>query len=149
VDKGKIYVAETSRTNKEGVQFVQKTFADEFKVIPVQINSEENILHLDCIFNPVGNGYALIYEPAFAEVPPEIQTEYELIPVTRTEQQLLTTNVLSLSRNKIISRKHKHTERVHAVLKEKGIEVLEIPFDAVNSTGGSLRCASLPLVRMG
>lgn len=145
IDKGKIYVAETNRTNQEGIEFLEKTFGDEFKVIPIQVNSEGNILHLDCIFNPAGNGYALVYEPAFTKIPSEMKADYELLPVTRAEQQALATNFLSLSKNKVIS--SKNTKRVNALLKERDIEVIEIPFDAVNATGGSLRCASLPLVR--
>jgi N-dimethylarginine dimethylaminohydrolase len=147
IDKSKIYVAETTRTNKEGIDFLKTAFGSEFDIIPVKLNDQANILHLDCIFNPVGKEYALIYEPAFKRIPREIPFDYELIPVTQSEQKALATNILSLSKNKVISRKHKSSERVNNLLREKKIHVIELTFDAAPSTGGSFRCCSLPLQR--
>ena len=150
VDKGMIFVAQTERTNKEGIDYVTRNFGKEFNVIPIQTQSKkkgENILHLDCIFLPVGEKHALIYENGFKDIPLEIRGNYELIPINHNEQQALVTNVLSLSKKKVISRKHETAKRVNAVMMKKGIEVIELPFDAAPSTGGSFRCCTLPLER--
>ncbi|MFO8235784.1 MAG: arginine deiminase family protein [Bacteroidales bacterium] len=151
VDKGKIFVAHTERTNKEGIKYIQDTFGSEFEVIPLETRSKskgENILHLDCMFNPVGEHYAVIYESGFKNIPKPITDSYELISISKEEQTKLAANFLSLSQTKIINRKHPNFRHLHSVLREKGIDVIELPFDTVNSTGGSFRCVSLPLKRL-
>jgi N-dimethylarginine dimethylaminohydrolase len=151
MDRGVLFVAQTSRTNREGIQYIKNTFKEEFRVVPVGTKSSaegEDVLHLDCIFNPVGDRYALVYENGFRELPKEIQQNYELIEISRSEQQALATNVLSLSKTKVISRNHPDCERVNRLMEQKGLTVIRLPFDAVPSTGGSFRCSSLPLERV-
>ncbi|MDX1629434.1 MAG: arginine deiminase family protein [Fulvivirga sp.] len=69
------------------------------------------------------------------------------IEVTREEQSLLGTNVLSLDEYTIISRKHEKLKKLNNKIREHGIEVIELPFDGATATGGSFRCCSMPLVR--
>lgn len=150
VDKKRIFVGLTERTNKEGFKYLQKTFKNEFEIIPIKVKSRqegEDILHLDCMFNPVGKRHALIYEEGFKNLPAAIHSNYNLIPITRKEQKELVLNLLSLSKTKVINRKHTKAERINSMLRDIGIEVIELPFNAVTSTGGSFRCSSLPLRR--
>ncbi|MFP3860686.1 MAG: dimethylarginine dimethylaminohydrolase family protein [Bacteroidales bacterium] len=150
VDKKKIFVGLTERTNQAGFEYLQKAFKNEFEVIPIEVKSKEegeDILHLDCMFNPVGKNHALIYEEGFKNIPVAIHNSYNLIPITQQEQRELVLNVLSLSQTKVINRKHAKAERVNSLLRDRGIEVIELPFEAVVSTGGSFRCSSLPLRR--
>ncbi|MCC9134799.1 dimethylarginine dimethylaminohydrolase family protein [Pontibacter silvestris] len=150
VDKGKVWVGISQRTNEEGLDFLAATFGDEFDVIPVYakaLSEGENVLHLDCMFNPVGENNALIYSDGFREIPKEIKQTYQLIEVSQQEQQALATNVLSLSRNKVISRSHPDCKRVNNLMRQVGIEVIEINFNGAPATGGSFRCCTLPLLR--
>jgi len=150
VDKGKIFAGISQRTNREGVDFLEKQFGREFEVIAVRAKSlaeGENVLHLDCAFNPVGQRHCLIYTDGFREIPSAIREDYAWIEVNRAEQAALATNVLSIAENTLISRKHQHCSRVNARLREIGFEVIEVPFDGAPSTGGSFRCCSLPLQR--
>ena len=154
IDKGHIFVCISQRTNKHGVEFLRKKFGDEFKIVPIKartIKEGEDVLHLDCMFNPIGEKTALIYEEGFKKIPKQIENSYDhLIRVNKQEQQALATNVLSISKKKIISRNHVDCARVNERIRngdEKGIEVIEMTFDAAPKTGGSFRCCSLPLIR--
>lgn len=150
VDKGCIFVGLTERTNREGVNFLRANFGDSFDIIPVPCRSShphEDILHLDCIFNPIGPEHALIYRSGMEEVPREITTQYQLIEVGKPAQQALATNVLSLSKDLVISRDHPECQPVNNAMRDQGIEVIELPFDGAPSTGGAIRCCTLPLVR--
>lgn len=150
VDKGCIFVGLSQRTNQAGFEFLRQQFGDDFEVIPVfcrRLEEGEDVLHLDCAFNPVGEGHALLYPQGFREIPPAIIDNYNWIEVTAAEQAELATNVLSLDCHTLISRNHPECRRVNQALREAGLRVIELPFDAAPSTGGSVRCCSLPLVR--
>ena len=149
-DKNRIFVGVSQRTNQEGVEFLERQFSNEFEIIPVQCRSleeGENVLHLDCTFNPVGEKHALIYPDGFKEIPDAIRDEYHWIEISREEQAQLATNVLSLDKHTVVSREDEICERVNREMEKAGIEVLRIPFDGAPATGGSFRCCSLPLVR--
>lgn len=150
VDHPYVFIGLSQRTNKQGADYLRKQFSDEFRVIEVQckpLEKGENVLHLDCTFNPVGEDMALIYPDGFEKAPIEITDHYELIEIDRKEQQALATNVLSLDHKRILARNHPDCQRVNQILREKGFELIELPFDAAPSSGGSFRCCSLPLYR--
>jgi N-dimethylarginine dimethylaminohydrolase len=147
VDNGRIFIGLSQRTEPAGVQFIASHFPD-FEVIPVplkQLSDGEDVLHLDCSFLPVGSHHALIYRGGLATIPAAITEQYDLIEVTKAEQQILATNVLSISPTQVISRTK--SSRVNAELRRRGLEVIELPFDDPPKTGGSFRCCSLPLWR--
>jgi len=149
VDKQKIFVGLSERTNIKGVEFLQKSFGHEFEVIPLTLQEPGKngfFLHLDCVFNPVGKDHALIYSAGLKKIPELITSQYKLIEINEAEQAELGTNVLSFSRDVILSRKHNGSARINELLRKEH-KVIEIKFDGVPSTGGSLRCASLPLTR--
>ncbi len=150
VDKGMILIGISQRSNNQGVDFLKRQFGSEYDVVPVHCTSlaeGQNVLHLDCTFNPVGKNFALIYPPGFEKIPDQIKHKYEWIEVNAEEQQALATNVLSLDESTVISRKHSLCDRVNKILREKGLEVIELPFDGAPSTGGSFRCCTMPLFR--
>jgi len=148
VDKGRVFVGISQRTNPAGFEFLKKEFP-EFVVIPVycrKLGEGENVLHLDCTFNPVGENHCLIYPEGFSDIPDEIR-DYDWIEVTREEQAVLATNVLSIHRNLVISRNHPTCRRANQEMRKAGIEVIELDFNGAPATGGSFRCCTLPLVR--
>lgn len=150
VDKQHIYVGLTERTNRKAVNFLRANFGLTFNVVPVPCKSSdpgEDILHLDCVFNPVGKDHALIYSPGIEDVPREITDNYQLIEVPKEAQQELATNVLSIREDLVLSRDHPACRDAHEALRNAGIEVVTIPFDGAPSTGGAIRCCTLPLVR--
>ena len=58
-----------ARTNKAGLNFLKTTFPRKkvkgFELRKSDINSRENILHLDCCFQPIGSDMAIIFRDAF------------------------------------------------------------------------------------
>lgn len=147
VDNGRIFVGLSQRTGPDGVAYLASQFP-QFEVIPVPLKKladGENVLHLDCSFVPVGQHSALIYADGLAEMPAAIAENYDLIVVTKTEQAILATNVLSISPTQVIARPQ--ACRVNAEMRQRGLEVIELPFDDPPKTGGSFRCCSLPLWR--
>lgn len=150
LDKGVLLVGLSQRTNAAGLAFLERTFGQDFEVLPVHCRSlaeGENVLHLDCTFNPVGERHCLIYPPGFSEVPDFIRDNYEWIAVSKAEQAALATNVLSIDEQTLISRAHPACRRVNEELRQAGLRVIELPFDGAPRTGGAFRCCSLPLVR--
>ncbi len=149
VDKGIVFVGISQRTTADGVDFLEHALRRSyFDVVPVELKSlteGEDVLHLDCAFNPVGRNHALIYPDGMKDIPSSITNTYELIEVTRDEQQQLGVNVLSLSQDTVISR---HSAiRVNQALRGIGLRVIELKFDEAPKTGGSFRCCTLPLRR--
>lgn len=150
VDKGRLLVGLSQRTNEAGLSFMRSAFGEEFEVAPVQCRSlgeGENVLHLDCAFNPVGEGHCLIYPEGFRDIPAAIEEDYQWIVVSPAEQAALATNVLSISPGVVISRAHPACERVNQEMERIGLRVIRLPFDGAPATGGSFRCCSLPLRR--
>ncbi|MFK8024442.1 MAG: dimethylarginine dimethylaminohydrolase family protein [Ilumatobacter sp.] len=147
VDRGKVFVGIGQRTNLAGAGWLMQLVPD-YEIVPVNLNGldqGEDVLHLDCSFLPVGDGHALIYPDGMRDVPAALRETYDLIEVTREEQQMLGTNVLSLSPDTVVSRQA--STRINAEMRARGIEVIELPYSEPPKTGGSFRCCTLPLHR--
>ncbi|MEO0751436.1 MAG: arginine deiminase family protein [Pseudomonadota bacterium] len=144
-----VFVGAGKRSDPEAAAFLRQHFP-RHGVVPVPtgwLSEGEAVLHLDCVFNPLGLGHALIYPEGIPEVPQEMQA-LDWIEVTLEEARALATNVLSVAPDRIIARDHPDCARVNAALRDAGYRVEEVTFDAVPSTGGSFRCATLPLARV-
>ncbi|MEL7255737.1 MAG: arginine deiminase family protein [Pseudomonadota bacterium] len=143
-----VFVGSGQRSDPQGAAFLAAQFPNHRVIsVPIKRLSEgEEVLHLDCAFNPLGLGHALIYPAGLAEVPEDMRA-FDWIEVTREEAQALATNVFSVTPDRIIARDHPSCTRVNTELRRAGYQVDEVRFDAVPSTGGSFRCATLPLMR--
>ncbi|MEM7116952.1 MAG: arginine deiminase family protein [Chloroflexota bacterium] len=147
VDKGKIFVGIGQRTTLAGAAWLMQN-APQFEIVPVNLkalNEGEDVLHLDCSFLPVGNHFALIYPDGLRDIPASLRESYELIEVTQEEQHSLATNVVSISPDVVISRPT--SIRINKLLRERGLEVIEVHYPDPPKTGGSFRCCTLPLFR--
>ncbi len=150
IDQGRIFVGVGQRSNFAGLEFLKTNFGDKFQIVPMPCRSladGEDVLHLDCTFQPLGLGHALIYQNGLEFIPPEISDNYTLIPVDRLEADALATNILSIRPDTIIARTAPECARVNEELRKRGYQVIEVQFDLVPSTGGSFRCATLPIRR--
>ncbi len=151
IDQGCIFVGIGQRSDRGGFEFLKSHFGDKFNVVPMPCRSVldgENVLHLDCTFQPLGLGHALIYKEGLEVIPAEITGRYSLIPVDRFEADALATNILSIRPDTLIARSAPECARVNAELRKSGYQVIEVKFDLVPSTGGSFRCATLPVRRI-
>lgn len=150
VDGTHVFVGCGQRSDAAGLTFLQEHFGERFELVPLPCRSVaegEDVLHLDCTFNPLGLGHALIYPRGLTTIPSVVRDKYAWIEVNRAEADALATNVLSIAPDTVIARAGPACARVNGALREAGYKVLEVAFDGVPSTGGSFRCATLPLQR--
>jgi len=145
VEDGRIWVGIGSRTDEWGADFLDKTFGQEYDVIPLRFHPRYT--HLDTIFGVLGQGRALIFEPAFDAVSlNRIHEVYSsVISLTAQEQRNAGANVLCLDPKRVIS--ISENESVNNQLGELGYEVIAVPFSEVIKSGGSVRCDTLPVER--
>jgi N-dimethylarginine dimethylaminohydrolase len=135
------------RSNRRGCEFLAEYLAPlGYRVLPMHHSQ----LHLDCCLNPLGLGHLLIHPPSLegnSEDCWRLLRQFDWIEVDDVEREHLATNVLSIDSHTIIARDHPVCSRVNRALSSAGYRVEAIEFDGVPATGGSFRCASLPLSR--
>lgn len=144
----------TARTNKYAIGFLKGLFPER-EIIPLQLIKDDHdpyrgVLHLDCAFQPVGEGLAIIFPGAFRHY-----SDYEFLvslfgpenvfSITREEFFEMNTNIFSLSPQKVII--DSAFARLKGWLEARGLEVLTTPYREVSKLGGLLRCTTQPLVR--
>ncbi|SDI67812.1 dimethylarginine dimethylaminohydrolase family protein [Alteribacillus bidgolensis] len=143
IDEDVIYVGDSSRTSEQAVKQLEELFPAK-KIITIPF--DKKYLHLDCIFNILSPGTALLYPDALSnDIVRDICMRYRTITVTEEEQFRLGTNVLSIGNKTVISLPE--NKKVNEDMKEMGFEVLEIPFSEIIKSGGSFRCVTMPLIK--
>lgn len=144
----------TARTNMDAVIAVQELFPHKtvksFELQKSNVNPRENVLHLDCCFQPLGKGKAIIYKDGFL-----IEREYKwlvdffgkenLFHITKEEMYQMNTNVFSISEDVVIS--EVNFIRLNTWLRNQGFMVEEVPYAEIGKQGGLLRCTTMPLIR--
>ena len=143
----------TARTNKAAVEYITEQFTDK-KVKSFELrkstNAIENALHLDCCFQPLGKGKAILHKNGFL-----VDAEYHwlidffgqenIFEITSDEMYRMFSNVFSISPEVIVS--EQGFGRLNTWLKDCGFTVEEIPYSEIAKQEGLLRCSTLPLVR--
>lgn len=144
----------TARTNMKGVEHLRKIFPEK-KVISFSLRksntiADENALHLDCCFQPLGRGKAIIHKEGFL-----VEEEYQWLidffgkencfHITKREMYDMNSNVFSISPDVVVS--EKNFTRLNTWLREQGFTVEEVPYHEIGKQEGLLRCTTLPLVR--
>lgn len=143
----------TARTNKEAVAFLTEQFSDKtvksFE-LKKSMNARENALHLDCCFQPLGKGKALLHKNGFL-----VEEEYQwlvdyfgkenIFEITSEEMYRMFSNVFSISPEVVVS--EQNFTRLNDWLREQGFTVEEIPYSEISKQEGLLRCSTLPLIR--
>ena len=124
VDGAHVFVGHGQRSDPAGLAFLQQRFGRDFEIVPLPCRSiadGEDVLHLDCAFNPLGKGHALIYPGGLETIPQILQHKYAWIEVSREEAAALATNVLSIAPDTVIARAGPECARVNGELR-KAIE---------------------------
>ncbi|MCF7561118.1 arginine deiminase family protein [Sabulilitoribacter multivorans] len=144
----------TARTNMDAVIAIQELFPNKivksFELRKSNTNAKENALHLDCCFNPLGKGKAIIHKNGFL-----IEKEYEwlvnffgksnVFEITKEEMYDMNSNIFSISEDVIIS--EKNFTRLNTWLRKQGFTVEEVPYAEIGKQEGLLRCTTMPLIR--
>lgn len=147
------YSYKTARTNTAGVEFLKAQFPNK-DVLAYELNKSdyeprENALHLDCCFQPLGLGHALIFEDGFRNYKDldSIKDLFgdKLIKVSRKEMYLMGCNVFSISPEIVVS--ERGLIRINEKLMQLGYQVEEIPYYQISKLEGLLRCSTFPLRR--
>ena len=143
-----------SRTNKEGVQFLEKEFPKKrVKALELKKSDEnprENALHLDCCFQPFGNNMAIMYRDGFknkkdVDFLVDLFSEENIIFLTKEEMYDMNANIFSISEKVIVS--EKNFTRLNIELRKRGFIVEEIQYSEIAKMEGLLRCSTMPLKR--
>lgn len=143
----------TARTNAAAVEFLRKEFPNKtvksFELRKSK-NARENALHLDCCFQPLGKGKAILHKNGFL-----VEEEYQwlvdlfgkenIFEITSDEMYMMFSNVFSISPNVVVS--EQSFTRLNNWLRMQGFTVEEIPYAEISKQEGLLRCSTLPLVR--
>lgn len=144
----------TARTNREAVIAIQDLFPNKkvksFELRKSNTNAKENALHLDCCFQPLGKGKAIIHKNGFL-----IEDEYNwlvnfvgqenIFEINKEEMYNMNCNIFSISEDVVIS--EQSFTRLNNWLRTNGFEVEEVPYSEIGKQGGLLRCTTMPLVR--
>ena len=144
----------TARTNLKGVQHIKEMFPHKkvksFNLRKSNTEPRDNALHLDCCFQPVGRGKAILHREGFLD-----PAEYEwlvnffgkenVFEITKQEMYDMNSNVFSISEDVVIS--EKNFTRLNTWLRENGLTVEEVPYAEIAKQEGLLRCSTLPLLR--
>jgi N-dimethylarginine dimethylaminohydrolase len=144
----------TARTNMKGVNFIKKLFPNkivkEFDLVKSNTIANENALHLDCCFQPVGKNKAIIHKEGFRD-----ENDYNylvnlfgkenLFHITKDEMYEMNSNIFSISEDIIIS--EQNFTRLNTWLRQQGFTVEEVPYAEIGKQEGLLRCTTMPLVR--
>lgn len=144
----------TARTNKAGVEFIQALFPNKkvksFELRKSNTIANENALHLDCCFQPVGKDKAIIHKNGFL-----VEEEYQwlvdffgkenVFEITKDEMYHMFSNVFSIAPDVVVS--ERNFTRLNNWLRENGFTVEEIPYAEISKQEGLLRCSTMPLIR--
>lgn len=144
----------TARTNLKAVAHLQTLFPHKkvksFNLKKSNTVADENALHLDCCFQPLGRGKAIIHKEGFL-----IEEEYEWLVnffgkencfhITKREMYNMNSNIFSISPDVVIS--EKNFIRLNTWLREQGFTVEEVPYAEISKQEGLLRCTTMPLIR--
>ncbi|WP_370477967.1 dimethylarginine dimethylaminohydrolase family protein [Tamlana flava] len=144
----------TARTNLDAVIAIQELFPNKmvksFELRKSNTNPKENALHLDCCFQPIGKGKAIIHKNGFL-----VEREYDwlvnffgkenIFEITKDEMYEMYSNIFSISEDVVIS--ERNFKRLNTWLRQQGFTVEEVPYAEIGKQEGLLRCTTMPLVR--
>ena len=144
----------TARTNMEAVKCLAEAFPNKtvksFNLRKSNTIAQDNALHLDCCFQPLGKGKCIIHKEGFLE-----EDEYQWLVdffgkencfhIDKQEMYDMNSNVFSIADDVVIS--EKNFTRLNAWLRSQGFTVEEVPYAEISKQEGLLRCSTLPLIR--
>ena len=144
----------TARTNMQAVNAIKNLFPNKtvktFELRKHNTDPKENALHLDCCFQPLGKGKAILHKNGFL-----VAEEYEwlvnffgkenVFEITKDEMYNMFSNVFSISEDVVIS--EQNFDRLNTWLEKNGFTVEKVPYAEIAKQEGLLRCSTLPLIR--
>ncbi len=144
----------TARTNRFAVKAIREFFPNKivksFELRKSNTDPRNNALHLDCCFQPVGNGKAILHKNGFL-----IEEEYEwllnyfgkenVFEISKNEMYNMKSNIFSIAPDIVVS--EINFTRLNKWFENQGITVERVPYAEIGKQGGLLRCSTMPLIR--
>lgn len=145
----------TARTNLAAVEFLQRELPHK-QIVPIVLHKDDHdptrsVLHLDCAFQPVGNGKAIFYPEGLVydtdrEAIRNTFGQDNLFEVTQEEAMCLATNVFSISPKQVVV-ETRFERLIHHMQTVWGMEPIPVSYRETSKQGGLFRCSTCPLVR--
>ena len=134
-------------SNEAGYRWLKNILGSSYNVVRVPLR--EDVLHLDCVLSVPRDGLAIICEDAFVEGLPDHIKGWDLVKVGIESVQRLAVNGIPVdSKNYVMSfNEHNDNKFLQSELEKRDIKVHRVFFGTHNGQGGSLRCATQPLIR--
>lgn len=143
IDGNIVFIGKSNRTTEAAIKEIETLFFDK-KIVVFPIG--DKYLHLDCVFNIISPGMAILHPDAFSkEDVRRISMHYRTLRVDDKEQFHLATNILSIGNDTVISLPE--NKRVNKHLKQWGMEVIEVDLSEIIKSGGAFRCVTFPLIK--
>ena len=144
----------TARTNQESISYLEKMIPSK-EIMSINIKKSntdvfENVLHLDCCFQPIGKRKAIICPDSFVN---KSDVEYLIGYFGKKntylaygqEAYMLISNLLVISPEVIVS--DKRFNKINTWLEKNDFHVEKISYENVSKMSGLFRCSTLPLLR--
>ena len=144
----------TARTNQESISYLEKMIPSK-EIMSINIKKSntdvfENVLHLDCCFQPIGKRKAIICPDSFVN---KSDVEYLIGYFGKKntylaygqEAYMLISNQLVISPEVIVS--DKRFNKINTWLEKNDFHVEKISYENVSKMSGLFRCSTLPLLR--
>ena len=144
----------TARTNQESISYLEKMIPSK-EIMSINIKKSntdvfENVLHLDCCFQPIGKSKAIICPDSFVN---KSDVEYLIAYFGKKntylaygqEAYMLISNLLVISPEVIVS--DKRFSKINTWLERNDFLVEKISYKNVSKMSGLFRCSTLPLLR--
>ena len=144
-----------SRTSRNSIDFLKNIFPKKniigMDLIKNDNNPKENILHLDCTMQPIGNDKIIIYEEGFENKKDvgalrEIFGKNNFINIGKDEMYEGCSNVFSINSKTIVS--DVTFKKLNKKLEKLDYIVEKVYYREVSKFGGLFRCSTLPLKRV-
>ena len=146
LDEKTLAIGVLQRSDEVGIENIRKQLAPlGYRIISVPSNPE--YLHLDMIFNIIGDKTAVTYYDGLPEAFKQYLNEenYDLIKIDEQGVFKHFCNLQALGNKKVISLAT--NKRVNQQLRDKGFTVFELAATEILKTGGGPHCMTFPLKR--
>lgn len=146
LDDKTLAIGMLQRSNEEGIHNLRQQLAPYgYEIISVE--SDPRYLHLDMIFNIVGEKTAVAY---WEGLPKHFQDyliaqDYDIIKIEEAGVYKHFSNLQALGDGRVISLKA--NVDVNRQLRDRGFEVFELDSSEILKTGGGPHCMTFPLFR--
>lgn len=146
LDEKTLAIGKLQRSNAEGIQNIREQLEPLAYTI-IEVESDPRYLHLDMIFNIVGEKTAVSYWEGLPKHFQDYLTKenYDIIHIEEEGVFKHFSNLQALGNKRVVSLKA--NVNVNKELRDRGFEVFELDSTEILMTGGGPHCMTFPIIR--